>query len=171
MTVCVLIGVVTFVIGSILGYWQGKSAQRTLDLIVTKAVPKIGTTIRIDKRQENPSNYPPFYYLIATIYNEGELPAQQLKGYCRVYSSEKSVREQSIPIARELLGTSSPCELELGRLESGISGMALNLGADDGENARFNVDIQFNYSGIQNTPQHYSANYEYDHKSRQIIKI
>ena len=166
--VLAIIGILSLLGAYAFGYWQGKTAQRTLDLNIIKATPKIGTSMRIDKRQENPNGFPPFYYLIATIDNEGELPAQQLQGYYRVYSETKCVKEHRIPIEREFLGSSAPSELELCRLEDGISGTTLNL-APDAANIRFNVDIEFHYLGVQNSAsQKYCAHYEYDKESRQM---
>jgi hypothetical protein len=166
--VSVIIGAASLIVVYIFGYWQGRSAQRSLDLSVIKATPKVGTAVRIDKRQENPPAFPAFYYLIATIYNEGELPAKQLKGYCRVYSATKGVTEHNIPIEREFLGT-TPSELELCRLEDGISGSTLDIGTQAGKNIRFNVDIDFSYFGVEDDiPERYSAQYEYDNNGRQM---
>jgi hypothetical protein len=164
-----IVSIITGLGGFIIGYWRGRSAQRALDLSLTKAAPKIGTAIRIDKRQENPSTYPPFYYLVVAIYNEGGLPAKQVKGNCRVYSATKNVKERSVPIERDFLGISSPSELELCRLEDGVSGMTVNLGGRGAENIRFNVDIDFSYFGIEDdTPEQYHAHYEYDYKNQQV---
>lgn len=157
--------------GFFIGYRQGKIAQAALDLSLAKAVPKVGTTAEIGKRQENPSNFPPFYYVIVTLYNEGELPAQQLDGECRIYSVPKGVKERIIPIKREFLGV-TPYQLESYRIESAFSGMTLNLGGQEGQSIRFNVDIEFEYVGSSNDPlNHYRAKYEYDPKTKQLVKI
>lgn len=162
-----IIGVLALVTGYILGYWQGKTAQRALNLSVTKAVPKVGTRLKIDKRQENPAGFPPFYYLIATVYNEGELPAKQLKGHCKLYSPTNDVQERDIPFEREFLG-SSPHELEAQK----IVGTTVDPGMRGEQEIRFNVDIEFEYLGIpDDQPQQYSAKYAYDNKSRQLIRI
>src|SRR6266478_3262719 len=108
------------------GYRQGKTAQRALDLNVSKAIPKIGTSVKIDKRQEQPPAFPPFYYLVATIYNEGELPAKQLKGQCKLFSPINDVKQHTIPIDREFLGSKqyelNPCRLEGTTVEVGMDG-------------------------------------------------
>ncbi len=169
--VSLIVSVVTALIGYALGYRQGKISQRALDLSIVKAAPKVGTTVRIDKRQENPPAFPPFYYLVATIYNEGELPAKQLKGHCKLHSPVKSVQERDIPFNREFLG-STPYELESFRLDSGISGTPIDIGASGGQNIRFNVDVEFEYFGIpDDAPQHYSAKYQYNNQRRQLERI
>ena len=129
-----------------IGYIQISIMKQEHDLNVTKATPKIGTSVKIDKRQINPPAYPPFCFLVASIYNEGELPAKQVNGHCKLVSPTKAVKEYSIPISREFLG-SSPCELEICRLENGISGMTVDIGGVEGQNIRFNVDIEFGSLG------------------------
>lgn len=169
--ISVVVAVIFGTLGWRIGYTQGKIAQKALDLEFTKAIPKIGTTARIESRQENPPAYPAFYYLVVTIYNEGDLAARQLKGECRVYSATKSVKDREIPIDREFLGRGQ-YELERYRLTHGTSGMTVNLTGLEGENSRFNVDIEFKYSGISDGgPQQYKAQYTYDNKSRQLKKL
>jgi hypothetical protein len=153
------------------GFWQGRTSKRSFDLSVTRAVPKVGTSVKVYKRQENPPGFPAFYYMIATIYNEGELPAKQVKGHCKLHSATKSVKENNIPFEREFLG-SSPCQLESHRIDDGISGMSVDLEAVSAKNIRLNVDIEFTYFGIPDDKQHrYAATYEYEHKSRQFVRI
>jgi hypothetical protein len=147
------------------GYWQGRSAQKALDLSITKAIPKLGSDVKINKRQENSRAFPPFYYLVATIYNEGELPAKQLHGHCKLFSPENESQQRNIPINRDFLG-SAPFELEAGRLD------ALFIDPDRPSDARFDVDIEFEYFGIpDDKPQRYTAKYRYDNKSGQMNKI
>jgi hypothetical protein len=166
--VSLIINVCVALVGYILGYRQGKTAQRALDLSVTKAVPKVSTRVRINKRQEESRAFPPSYYLIATIYNEGELPAKQLKGRCKLYSATNDIQEHDIPIETEFLGPSSPLELEAQR----IVGTTVDPGMRGDQNIRFNVDIEFEYLGIpDDKPQKYSARYAYDNQSRQLVRV
>ena len=151
-----IIGLLSLIVGYVFGYRQGKIAQAALDLSITKAIPKIGTAIKIDKRQENPSAFPPFYYLVVTIHNEGELPAHQLKGNCRLYSLTKGVKERNIPIERELLGA-SPYELESVRLEDGISGMTLNIGGPGEKISGSILILNLITSGLRKTAHNTTA--------------
>jgi len=141
--------------------------RRQWNLGVAKAIPKVGTWVRIDKRQEQSTAFSPSYYMVATIYNEGELPAKQLKGHCKLFSPINEVKQHTIPIIREFLG-SAPYELEPCRLE----GTTVDVGMDGRQDIRFNVDIEFEFFGIpDDKPQKYSAKHEWDNKNRQMIKI
>ena len=152
-----------------LGYRQATIAKRSLDLSVSKAEPKIGTSVKLDQRQINPPAFPPFCYMVATIYNEGELAARNVKGHCRLHSSTKSVKEHDIPFERDFLG-SAPLLLESHRLDNGISGMSIDLNTS-GQGLQFDVDIEFEYFGMSaHVPQRYSAKYRFDSKSRQMLK-
>jgi hypothetical protein len=165
----VAINVLCAAVGWCFGYWQGKTARSALNLNVRKAAPKIGTTAQINKRQVNPPAYPPFYYLVMTIYNEGELPAKQLNGHCKLLSPNKAVKECNIPISRDFLG-SSPYEMEICRLEDGIGGSTIDIGGSQGQHVRFNVEFEF-FGISEEKPEPYSAKYEYDPKSRQLVRI
>jgi len=167
-----IIGVIAIIAAVLVGYCQWKTTQKSLVVTVKKAIPKVGTRVRIDERQKNPSGFPAFYYLILTIYNDGELPAKQLKGHCKLHSSTKSVQERDIPFQLDSLGPSSPYELEALWLLDGLSGAAIDLKGNGAENIGFNVDIEFECFGIpENVPQRYSAQYKYDPQSRQIVRI
>lgn len=170
-TASIVVSIISLAVGYFLGYWQGKTAQKSYDLSLSKAIPKVGTSVKIDKRQENPGGFPPFCYLVLTIYNDGELPAKQVKGHCRIYSPAKSVEEVDIPFHRDFLG-SSPYKLESQRLNNGIGAMPLDVTGTLGQNVRLNVDIDLEYLGIPDgKPQYYSAKYSYDKNSGTMLKV
>jgi len=126
--------------------------------------PKVGTSLRI---QEEQAAFPPFYYLTTSIYNEGGLAAKQLNGYWELSSSDNAVKKCEVSIEMDsLLSTpyqSEPCLLQ------GPSVLAAMRGESK---IRFQVDIEFDYFGVsKDQPQHYSAKYQYDPESRQMIRI
>jgi hypothetical protein len=132
--------------------------RETLALAALKASPKIGTEIHIDKRQVNPSGFPPFYYLIVTLHNHGELPAKQVKGRCRLFSPTNPLQEHTIPIGFDLLGA-SPRKLAEYRLDD------VFIDPQRPQTARFNAEIEFDYlgrEGLEDKPEHCSIGYEYD---------
>ena len=134
----------------------------TLD--VRPATPQIGTSMRI---QEQQMAFPPFYYLTTSIYNEGDLAAEQLSGHWRLFSPDNSVKKCEVPIERDFL-LSTPYQLEPCLLQ-GTTVFAAMRGESK---IRFQVDIEFDYFGSSNDqPQHYSAKYQYDPRSRQIVKV
>ena len=140
-----------------LGYIQIGLTREANALGILKSVPQIETIIGIDKRQEDPPGYPPFYYLIATIHNHGELPAKQLKGCCKVFSPANEAQQCTIPISIEVVGA-LPRELSRYRLDG------IFIDAQRPQSARFNVEVEFDYLGgfPKEQPQHYNAKYEYD---------
>jgi hypothetical protein len=147
-----------------LGYIQIGLMRQANDLSVLKSVPKIETIFHIDKRYVNPSIFPPFYYLASTIHNHGELPAKQLKGYCKVFSPTNPAQQVTIPIGIEFLGT-PPRKLSEYRLDGTF------IDSQRPQAARFNVDVEFSYLGglPKEQPQHYSAKYEYDSQNEQFV--
>jgi hypothetical protein len=132
---------------------------------VTKASPKIGTTMRIDQRQEDSAGAARSYYLVPVIQNQGELPARQLKGGCRVFSPVHKSQERIIPIRQENLGA-SPFELDGVRLDGFL------IEASRPHDALFHVAIDIEYHGVSgDKPLRYSARYAFDQKSLQMIKV
>jgi hypothetical protein len=132
---------------------------------VTKASPKIATTMRIDQRQEDSAGAAPSFYLVPVIQNQGELPARQLKGRCRVFSPVHKSQERIIPIRQEILGA-SPFELDGVRLDGFL------IDASRPHDALFHAAIDIEYRGISgDKPLRYSARYAFDQKSLQMIKV
>ena|SRR5579862_2382712 len=150
-----------------LGLWQLRIAKQEHDLNLRKSVPILDTTVRITTRQVNPAPmYNPFYYVAVSINNHGELAAQKLDGYWRMYSPDQSIQERTIPIARDALGAEpydfEPCQIEGPTVERAMRGEC---------DIRINVDIEFDYFGLSNNePQHYTARYRYDRNSKQMVR-
>jgi hypothetical protein len=140
-------------------------APETVDPGVTKASARIGASMRIDQRQEPSASGTPSYYLVPVIRNQGELPAKDLKGRCRVFSPVHKSQERIIAIRQEILDV-SPLELDGGRLDGFL------IDANRPHDALFHVAIDIEFRGIPgNKPRRYSARFAFDQKSLQIIKV
>jgi hypothetical protein len=156
---------VAWKIGLIQISWMRQEHQ----LNVLRASPKIGTSLRIEERNINGPAYAPWYYLITSIYNEGELAASNLNGQWKLTSPNRSVIEGELPISREFLGP-TPYQLEPFHIIGGTVVFAME-GNNKGNTVTFKVDVEFDYTSMTNEqPQHYSAHYEFDHKYRKMIK-
>jgi hypothetical protein len=150
-------------IGQRTGLLHVSIAKKALDLEVTKATPKVGTSIEIDERHDNGPHYPPFLYLTTTIYNEGKLPISQLDGNWKLAASY-GVPNRTIPIQREYLGSTTPYQFQPYRITQ--SGTAAN------NQFVFDVDIEFDYIvPPENQPQHYSAKYRYDYHGKRMNRV
>jgi hypothetical protein len=159
-----MLALFTAISGYIFGYRQGKTARKSLDLNLTKAIPKIATGVILDKRQINPVGFPPHCFVFVAIHNEGELPAEGLKGNCGIYSPTNGFEEFNIPIIREYLGP-TPYRLESGRLDERTGGMAIDPDKF-GNNFGINVDVEFHYTTFaKKEPQRYKARHQYDYKN------
>src|ERR1700694_3364984 len=105
----VLITLFGIYIGQRVGLMQISIAHKEHDLNLLKSAPVIDTAVRIIERQINPAPaFAPFYYIVTTINNYGELAAQQLNGHWRLYSPDHSIQQHDIPIVRNALGSSRP---------------------------------------------------------------
>lgn len=50
--------------------------------------------------EEQQAAFQHFYYLTTSIYNEGELAAEQLTGYWKLFSPDNAVKRCEIPIEK-----------------------------------------------------------------------
>jgi len=142
-------------------------AKEEHDLNLRKASPIIGSIVTLAERQILNANYRPFHFIVTSIHNYGDLPAQRLSGSWRLYSPDNSIKECNVPIQRDALGP-APYDTEEQLIGSNIDAVI----KDRLHRIAICVDINFDYFGIsQDQPQHYSASYEYDQNSRRMVKI
>jgi hypothetical protein len=148
------------------GFLQISIMSKAHELNAKLATCQIGTTCRIELRFPSPGR-PDVgrYFIIASLYNTGKLAAKKLKGNCKLSCSE-SIHDRTIPIIWDSLGD-RPYELD----PQEFGGNAITQAIQSG-NARINVDIQFDFLGLDDdTPEHYNAQYEYKHEQRQMVRI
>jgi hypothetical protein len=140
------------------GLFQITLMRRAHDLNVRLAMPKVGTHPRIVPKNVLGTNHAPFYYLVISIYNEGDLPAKDLNGRWTIYSPINEIKRREGLISREFLRA---CEYELEACQ--IEGTTLHNAMMGGQGISINIDIEFDYFGIsENEPQHYARKYEFD---------
>jgi hypothetical protein len=133
--------------------------RRTHTLNVTKATPRIGCSVDVSFRQDDPNTYYPTLFLTATIYNEGELAASALHGHWKLLVGDGALYFDR-PIDRDFLGT---CEKYL-------DSYCIEESCDwHREDIRFDVEIEFDYLTLPNDEErHYSAAYSYDTQSQKL---
>ncbi len=135
------------------------------DFNLQKGIPKIGSSVRLEERR--PQGYVRRYFLITTIYNEGEFPAANLNGHWNL-SCSQSGHDRTIPISADYLGKIPPYELEAQELK----GQAITDAIKSGEQLTINVDVEFEYFGTpENQPKKYAAKYQYNPKQKQMIRV
>ena len=120
-----IVGIVVSLLGIYfaqkIGFIQIKLMREANKLNLLRATPKVGTGITVDEQYDNGKAFPPFIYLTTTIYNEGELPINQLSGYWKLLFPQ-GLQDLAIPITRDVLGSSAPYELARFKIsESGQS--------------------------------------------------
>ena len=148
------------------GMLQLEVIRNSHELDIARAVPKIGTEVRIEESYPNGPQYSPTYTLTTSIYNAGEHSASQVEGEWKLTCPNNSVQQGTMPIRREFL-SATPYQLEPFAL---IGTTILNaMRGDAGHGVTFNVDIEFNYRGLpKQQPQHYREKYAFDEKNRRM---
>jgi len=133
--------------------------------------PKITSEIRIEQRHDNGPQFPPWFYLLTTISNQGELAAKHLKGEWKLTSVSGEIAERTIPINLDWLGKSQPYKLRECRLESGLAPEVWTP-REGSHNIELEVALKLEYFGhSENQPEHYRARYQFDHNSQQMVRV
>ena len=140
--------------------------RRSHELNVKLASCKIGTDVRIERRAPNASR-PDIrrWFLVTTIYNEGDCAAQKVHGDWNLSCSEK-IQNRKIPISIEFLG-STKFELPLQDLGDTFITQAQSSGKFWAE-----VDIHLGYTGLdENKPERYTAKYQFAKNSKRMKQV
>lgn len=131
-------------------------------LNVRKATPRLNTRVSIE-RFHPPSRPDITRYTIHTkIYNDGDLVARHLEGKWKLTASE-GIIEDGKPIRVESLPAFLPWELH-----HEVSGNVQALWCKP--QVILQVDVEFDYLGLDDKPQHYEATYDYDFQHRSMIQ-
>src|SRR4029077_18730289 len=148
-----------------IGWIQVRIAAEAHDLNVSKAVPKIGTTTRVEKR-EITSHTVWLLHIVTRLYNEGELAASKIRGEWKL-SSINGAFNHTIPIALDHLGKSGPHDIE--RKNGGVKTWR---DMEGGKDLGIAVEINFRYQGLEEEGEHeYRATYRYDAAQRQLMRV
>jgi hypothetical protein len=94
-----LMGIVATLVAYKVGFRQARLMQEAHDLSVTRAETRIGCAVEVeDKQVVLPAGmYNPHIHLTAKIYNEGELPAEDINGEWKLLTNNpwRSVSSRS----------------------------------------------------------------------------
>jgi hypothetical protein len=147
------------------GWIQIRIAAQELELNTTKATPKIGTTVRIEKRQIPSQSNLCIIYIVTHIYNEGDLAASKIDGDWKL-SCSKNVLNRTVRIRLDHLGKSNPHDME-----HQFGGIQEWRDVWSGKDISIEVDINFRYFGLEEQgEQQYAARYHYDSQQQQFVR-
>ena len=149
-------------IGRIQISWMRRSHEISAKL----AACKIGTSVQLERRAPNIGR-PDIHrwFMVTTIYNEGDCAAQKLHGDWNLSCSEK-FQNRKIPIRVDFL-RATKFELPLQDLGDSPITQAQSSGKFWAE-----VDIKFSYLGLdENKPEKYTAKYQFDKNSNQMKQV
>ena len=143
------------------GWLQISIMREAHALNVSKAVPRIGCHVTPAEQNDIGPGFNSHIYLTVVIYNEGELPVQNINGQWKLLTpnpSEKRVRD----IRRDFLGKREKYT-DRYRIEESANWRR--------EGIRFDVEVEFLYAFPgERDPQRYTAQYRYDPEKRQMLK-
>lgn len=160
------IGIAVETVGLVLAQRMGQIqitiARREHVLNVTKAMPKVGTSVTLKDQMHGAVGV---LVVVTRIYNEGDLAASHLKGNWNLTCSESGFnRSQTISV--DHLGNTRPHEFEMP-----FGGAALWQDVRNGKDVAIKVDLEFRYLGIpEEGEKTYKATYCYDRNQRQMVK-
>jgi hypothetical protein len=140
-----------------IGRFQIALLKKQYDLNALKATPRIGSNVVLELRTPNASR-PDVrrYFLITTIYNESELPAQKLNGNWILTCSE-SAQNCTVPIQWDFLGST---KYQLKPHQLGGDALTQKIIS---KQAAIQVDIEFTYLiPGEDAPQQYRERYKND---------
>ncbi|HWY67213.1 MAG TPA: hypothetical protein VNX88_01035 [Terriglobales bacterium] len=174
MAIIALIGVVialaSVIVAQQVGLIQTKALREANALNRRLASPKIASTVRVEQRYDNGRNFPPWFYLLTTISNEGQLAADDLRGEWKLVPTTREIAERTIPIHLDSLGSSQPYQVQEVRLESGLGpGVWTSRGGSN--TIQFAVTIELTCRGLTDQPERYTARNEYDNSSQQMVRV
>jgi hypothetical protein len=161
VTIIAFIGLVFSGFTYLLGYKQGKIAQKTLDLSIRKATPRICSRVSISE-PEIVRGVSLRYTMRTTLYNDGDLVASKVEGTWKLVTShsiekaEKTIRIDSLP---SCLSWDFNHEL---------SGKTRLIQTDPTVGIEVHIDIV--YLGMNNQKEAYNAKYRYDPKQKAMTQ-
>jgi len=96
-----------------------------------------------------------------TIYNDGDLPGRKLEGQWKLTASD-GIHETTNVIRADSLPADLPLELK-----HEISGNVSAIWSKP--QVVLQVNIELNYLGFEDKPEHYQATYDYDFQHKEMI--
>lgn len=154
-------GLVLTGLGYMLGYKQGKITQKTLDLDIRKATPRICSRVSISD-PEIIRGTMLRYTMRTTLYNDGDLVASKVEGTWKLVAShsiekaEKTIRIDSLP-------SFLPWDFN-----HELSGKTRLIQTDPTIGIEVHIDIV--YLGMNNQKEAYHTKYRYDPKQKAMTQ-
>lgn len=145
------------------GYRQGQAAERTLELAIVKATPRVGSRVSI--RRFNPPTRPDVirFAIENALYNDGDASAIRVQGEWKI-TADHQITNQTIPINLDSLPSFLPHKTEIE-----LSGNTNVLYQTPTVTLEVHIDLQ--YVGLDGKSKPYKATYRYDYASRTMQKI
>jgi hypothetical protein len=143
------------------GFLHLDLARQAHSLNVAKAVPRVGCKIRVDERNELGPGYRPHIWITVALYNEGELPVQNVKGDWKLLIGQLPLKT-ILPIQRDFLGKCQE-DLYVHRIQDSPNWRR--------EGILLDVEVEFFYSvpGQKEKDRYYTKQY-YDPETKQMVK-
>ena len=160
-TIITVVGLVLTGLAYVLGYKQGKIAQKTLDLDIHKATPRIGSRVSISEPKIVKDIFL-CYTMGTTLYNDGDLVASKVEGTWKLVTShgvekaEKTIRIDSLPSFLPW------------NLNHELSGKPQLIQTDPTIVIEVHIDVV--YLGMNNQQEAYHAKYRYDPKQKAMTQ-
>jgi hypothetical protein len=150
------------VVGYAIGFWQGKTAQRTLGLSVHKASPRIGSRVTLSPPEIAKGGVNLRYFIHTTLYNEGDFSASKVQGTWTLNVSN-AIQKAEKTIFMDSLPSFLPWEMNYE-----LSGNLRLVQADP--TIIIEVYIDLSYFGMDNKQETYHAEYRYDYQQRTMTQ-
>jgi hypothetical protein len=77
--------------------------------------PKLGTDVGLQEKKENGEQYPPWIYLVTTLYNDGAIPAESISGEWRLLPAN-NLKGMTVPLFKDSVGANGKWELSCYKL-------------------------------------------------------
>lgn len=155
----ILSGLAFGFLGYRVGYRQATLAARSLEIAVTRATPRIGS--RIDIQRSGEGHHVQFT-LVTTLYNDGDAAASKIDGHWKLRVS------QGLPNADKVIRMDSLPSFLPFEIKHPIGGTINN--AFFSPNTTIYVKIDLVYFGLDDAQQHYDIRYDYDAQQRTFIQ-
>jgi hypothetical protein len=157
-----LIELAGIVLAYLVGRKQGRDNERTYQLSVRQATPRIGTRMEfVGLPTQNIANQLR-YSIQTTIYNDGGLVASNLQGNWKLTSSYEFLNASEI-VRADSLPASLPIKLnhDLGYHREDVWSKPEVV---------LKVDLHLTYLGFADKEENYQVTYQYDPKSGKMIQ-
>ncbi len=157
----VLTGFISIWLGYRIGYRQATLAAKTLALNVTKATPRIGSRVAIERRGDREHTQ---FFLLITLYNDGDAAASKIDGEWKF-----NVAHSAAPSAVKIIRMDSLPSFLPWTIEHPFGG-TVNNPFFSNPNIRADVEIDLVYVGLGGSKEKYYVKYDYSAQSKTFVQ-